>query len=77
MNRLHFSDATDVFVLSEIYESLLKDVAADSAGYAGAVYTQRHVIQAMVKVVQPKLGARVYDPCFGTAGFQLAEQFAD
>ncbi len=72
VNRLHFADDTDVVVLSEIYEDLLKRVAADSAGYAGEFYTQRHIIRAMVEVVQPRIGERVYDPCFGTAGF-LAE----
>jgi type I restriction enzyme M protein len=69
VNRLHFSDETNVIVLSEIYEDLLKRVASDSAGYAGEFYTQRHIIRAMVEVVQPKIGDRVYDPCFGTAGF--------
>ncbi|MEW6663771.1 MAG: class I SAM-dependent DNA methyltransferase [Thermodesulfobacteriota bacterium] len=69
VDKLHFSDDTDVHVLSEIYEDLLKRVAADSAGYAGEFYTQRHIIRAMVEVVRPKPGDRVYDPCFGTAGF--------
>lgn len=75
INRLHFSDDTDVIVLSEIYEDLLKRVAGDSAGYAGEFYTQRHLIRAMVQVVHPKMGDRIYDPCFGTAGFlaQVAE----
>lgn len=69
VDRLHFANDTDVHVLSEIYEDLLKRVAADSAGYAGEFYTQRHIIRAMVEVVKPKAGDRVYDPCFGTAGF--------
>jgi type I restriction enzyme M protein len=69
VDKLHFSDETDVIVLSEIYEDLLKRVAADSAGYAGEFYTQRHIIRAMVEVVQPKIGERIYDPCLGTAGF--------
>lgn len=69
VDKLHFSSETDVIVLSEIYEDLLKRVAADSAGYAGEFYTQRHIIRAMVQVVQPQAGERVYDPCFGTAGF--------
>src|SRR5439155_20574661 len=56
VNRLRFSDETDVVVLSEIYEDLLKRVAADSAGWAGEFYTQRHIIRAMVDVVQPKIG---------------------
>ena len=69
VDKLHFSDETDVIVLSEIYEDLLKRVAADSAGYAGEFYTQRHIIRAMVEVLQPKPGERMYDPCFGTGGF--------
>lgn len=69
VDKLHFSSQTDVIVLSEIYEDLLKRVAADSAGYAGEFYTQRHIIRAMVQVVQPQPGEHVYDPCFGTAGF--------
>lgn len=69
VDRLHFSDDTDVHVLSEIYEDLLKRVAADSAGYAGEFYTPRHIVRLMVQVVQPKPGERVYDPCFGSAGF--------
>jgi len=69
VDRLHFSSETDVIVLSEIYEDLLKRVAADSAGYAGEFYTQRHIIRTIVEVVQPTIGQRIYDPCFGTAGF--------
>jgi len=72
INRIHFSEETDVIALSEIYEHLLKRVASDSAGYAGEFYTQRHIIRLMVEVVKPKIGDRIYDPCFGTAGF-LAE----
>jgi len=75
VDRLHFSDRTDVIVLSEIYERLLKDVAQVS-GYAGEFYTPRHIIRAMVQVVQPTTADRVYDPCFGSAGFlsEAAEQ---
>lgn len=68
INKLHFSDKTDVYVLSEIYERLLRDVA-QVAGYAGEFYTPRHIIDAMVKIVKPRLGDRVYDPCFGSGGF--------
>ena len=69
VNRLHFSDRTDVMILSELYESLLKQVAADSPGYAGEFYSPRHIIRAMVHVVRPRLADRIYDPCFGSAGF--------
>ena len=68
IDKLHFNDRTDIIVLSKIYEDLLKDVA-QVAGYAGEFYTPRHIIRAMVQVVAPRLGDRVYDPCFGSAGF--------
>ena len=68
VDRLSFSSQTDVDTLSEIYERLLQDVAQVS-GYAGEFYTPRHVIRAMVEVARPRLGDRVYDPCFGSGGF--------
>ena len=68
VDRLHFSEKTDVDVLSEIYERLLRDVAS-VAGYAGEFYTPRHIIAAMVQVVKPRLGDKIYDPCFGSGGF--------
>lgn len=70
VNKLHFSDRTDVLILSELYETLLRQVAADSPGYAGEFYSPRHIIRAMVQVVRPRLGDRIYDPCFGSAGFE-------
>lgn len=69
VDKIDFTKQSDIIELSEIYERLLKDVAADSAGYAGEFYTQRHIVQAMVEVVDPKLGDRIYDPCVGTGGF--------
>jgi type I restriction enzyme M protein len=68
IDKLQFNEKTDVIVLSEIYERLLKDVA-EVSGYAGEFYTPRHIIRAMVSVVQPRAGDKVYDPCFGSAGF--------
>lgn len=68
VNKLHFGDHTDVIVLSEIYERLLKDVAQVS-GYAGEFYTPRHIVRAMVEMAKPNINDRVYDPCFGSAGF--------
>ena len=40
----------------------------------GEYYTPRPLIRAMVQVVQPKIGERVYDGAVGSAGF-LCESF--
>ena len=40
----------------------------------GEYYTPRPLIRAMVKVIQPKVGERIYDGACGSAGF-LCEAF--
>jgi len=35
----------------------------------GEYYTPRPLIRAMVQVIQPKIGERIYDPACGSAGF--------
>jgi type I restriction enzyme M protein len=40
----------------------------------GEYYTPRPLIRAMVQVVQPKIGERIYDGACGSAGF-LCESF--
>src|SRR2546428_3961879 len=37
-------------------------------------FTPREIIRAMVRVVDPKVGETVYDPCCGTGGF-LAQSY--
>src|SRR2546425_3170201 len=49
---------------------LLKMGEKNSDG--GQFYTPRELIRAMVRVVDPKIGQTVCDPCCGTGGF-LAE----
>lgn len=67
-------DPTHVFALSQVYEGLLLKMG-EKGSDAGQFFTPREVIRAMVRVVAPKVGERVYDPCCGTGGFlaQTAE----
>jgi type I restriction enzyme M protein len=44
-------------------------------GNGGEYYTPRPLIRAMVKVMKPKIGERIYDGAAGSAGF-LCEAFA-
>lgn len=61
-----------VDVKGEIYEGLLARNAEDVKSGAGQYFTPRPVIEAMVKVVDPKPHQTVHDPACGTAGFLLA-----
>lgn len=61
-------DPTHVFTLSQVYEGLLLKMG-EKGSDAGQFFTPREVIRAMVRVLDPKIGETVYDPCCGTGGF--------
>jgi type I restriction enzyme M protein len=67
-------DPTHVFALSQVYEGLLLKMG-EKGSDAGQFFTPREVIRTMVRVLDPKVGERVFDPCCGTGGFlaQAAE----
>ncbi len=67
-------DPTHVFTLSQVYEGLLLKMG-EKGSDAGQYFTPREVIRTMVRVIDPKIGERVFDPCCGTGGFlaQAAE----
>lgn len=73
IDKLNFQSKTDLFELSQVYESLLQNMG-DAGGYAGEFYTPRAVIRAMVKVIDPKAGQTIYDGAAGSCGF-LVESF--
>ena len=59
-------------VKGDAYEGLLEKNAADVKGGAGQYFTPRALINAIVDVIQPKLGETINDPACGTGGFLLA-----
>ena len=61
-----------VDVKGTIYEGLLERNAQEVKSGAGQYFTPRPLIQAMVDVVQPRIGMTVCDPACGTGGFLLA-----
>jgi type I restriction enzyme M protein len=68
MNGIHFQSRDEIFTLSHLYESMLKEMR-DAAGDSGEFYTPRPVVKLIVDRVKPKLGERVLDPACGTGGF--------
>lgn len=61
-----------VDVKGAIYEGLLEKNAAEVKSGAGQYFTPRPLIEAMVKVIDPRIGETVHDPACGTGGFLLA-----
>jgi type I restriction enzyme M protein len=61
-----------VDVKGAIYEGLLEKNAAEVKSGAGQYFTPRPLINAMVSVVDPRIGETVHDPACGTGGFLLS-----
>jgi type I restriction enzyme M protein len=61
-------DDTHVFTLSQVYEGLLLKMG-EKGNDGGQFFTPREIIRAMVQVVDPRIGEKVYDPGCGTGGF--------
>ena len=63
-------DEADADTKGDLFEHVLKQIK--QAGELGQFRTPRHVIRAIVEMVDPKVGETVYDPAAGTAGFLVA-----
>jgi len=68
IDGLQFRSQKEKHELSDLYESRIKSMG-NAGRNGGEYYTPRPLIRAMVRVMQPKIGERVYDGACGSAGF--------
>jgi type I restriction enzyme M protein len=61
-----------VDVKGAIYEGLLEKNASEVKSGAGQYFTPRPLIDAMVTLIDPRIGETVHDPACGTGGFLLS-----
>jgi len=73
IDELRFRSQTEKHELSHLYEAKIKNMG-NAGRNGGEYYTPRPLIRAMVRVVDPKIGERIYDGACGSAGF-LCEAF--
>jgi type I restriction enzyme M protein len=69
VNELRLEQA-DPDTKGDLFEHVLRQIK--QAGELGQFRTPRHIIRAIVELVDPKIGETVYDPAAGTAGFLVA-----
>ncbi len=72
-DELPFRSTKDKHELSHLYESKIKNMG-NAGRNGGQYYTPRPLIRAMIEVVKPKIGDRIYDGACGSGGF-LCEAF--
>gem|GEM_PF-2157987 len=68
IDELRFRSQTEKHELSHLYEAKIKNMG-NAGRNGGEYYTPRPLIRAIVQVVKPKLGERIYDGACGSAGF--------
>ncbi|MCB9989327.1 MAG: N-6 DNA methylase [Rhodospirillales bacterium] len=68
MDGLRFRSQKEKHELSHLYEAKIKNMG-NAGRNGGEYYTPRPLIRAMVQVVKPKIGERIYDGAAGSAGF--------
>jgi type I restriction enzyme M protein len=73
IDELRFGSQTEKHELSHLYEAKIKNMG-NAGRNGGEYYTPRPLIRAMIKVLDPKIGERIYDGACGSAGF-LCEAF--
>ena len=68
MDGLTFGSQAEKHELSHLYEAKIKNMG-NAGRNGGEYYTPRPLIRAMIQVVKPRLGDRIYDGAVGSAGF--------
>ncbi len=68
VDELRFGSQSEKHELSHLYEAKIKNMG-NAGRNGGEYYTPRPLIRAMIKVLNPKIGERIYDGACGSAGF--------
>ncbi len=67
-DELPFRASTDKHELSHLYESKIKNMG-NAGRNGGQYYTPRPLIRAMIGVIDPQIGEKIYDGAAGSCGF--------
>ncbi|KUO48828.1 MAG: type I restriction endonuclease subunit M [Desulfitibacter sp. BRH_c19] len=58
-------------VLGDAYEYLIKQFADEGGKKGGEFYTPQTVVKALVRILKPQEGDRLYDPTIGSGSFMI------
>ena len=69
--RLRNEDFEFPDLLGAAYEYLVGEFADSAGKKGGEFYTPRSVVRMMVRLIEPREGMRIYDPCSGSGGMLI------
>lgn len=69
LDNLHLS-STDTDIKGDAFEYFLRNYGGANTDF-GEYFTPRHIVKALVKLLNPQFGESVYDPFCGTGGMLI------
>jgi type I restriction enzyme M protein len=70
LDPLQLSD-THADIKGDAFEYFIRSYSASNPSDLGEIFTPRHIVKTMVKLLNPKIGETMYDPFCGTGGMLI------
>tara|TARA_A100001011_G_C14290725_1_gene836066 strand:+ start:169 stop:2457 length:2289 start_codon:yes stop_codon:yes gene_type:complete len=70
LDKLYLTDI-NADIKGDAFEYFLKSYGASNPRDLGEIFTPRHIVNTVVKMVNPKIGETIYDPFCGTGGMLI------
>lgn len=70
LDHLQLSD-TRADVKGDAFEYFIRSYSSSNPSDLGEIFTPRHIVKTMVKLLNPKIGETIYDPFCGTGGMLI------
>lgn len=73
INRLDDLQLTDINadVKGDAFEYFIRSYSASNPSDLGEIFTPRHIVKTVVKLLNPEIGETIYDPFCGTGGMLI------
>ncbi len=73
INLLNDLQLTDINadIKGDAFEYFIRSYSASNPSDLGEIFTPRHIVKTVVKLVNPKIGETIYDPFAGTGGMLI------
>ena len=58
-------------IKGDAFEYFIRSYSASNPSDLGEIFTPRHIVKTMVKLINPQIGEKIYDPFCGTGGMLI------
>jgi type I restriction enzyme M protein len=58
-------------IKGDAFEYFIRSYSASNPSDLGEIFTPRHIVKTMVRIIKPEIGEKIYDPFCGTGGMLI------